>query len=449
MQSDWKISGLGFASPVESTDSSKPSSIEPIMLAEVLNYDARLPRTVQLNTDYSSPDFVMDNNLNTSADMFSLGLIVIALYNSPHRTPLETGYSTNTYKRLFSNASTIPTASNNYLCKQDLPRDVKGSLLPRLITRRPAQRMSAREFQQAQYFDNILVSTIRFLDSLPAKSPNEKDQFMRGLPRILPQFPKTVLEKKVLPALLEETKDHELLSLIMSNVFEIIDLVVNSQRAFSERVIPVLKNTFLSGPVAKGQSPGHGQKLDTTLEAGVMVILENMQKVTANCSGKDFKDSKSCVHRIMPVFLVLTNAISLPDILPIILISLESPTHSVTDRSLQTVPVIIQSLDFSTCKNELFPVVAMVFSKTSSLAIKIRGLEALNCLCGGNLEDTSDNGDGLDGLGATKPNAGGKSTRAVLDKFAVQEKVVPLLRGIKTKEPAVMVSYVRTSITCS
>lgn len=32
------------------------------------------------------------------------------------------------------------------------------------------------------------------------------------------------------------------------------------------------------------------------------------------------------------------------------------------------------------------------------------------------------------------------SSSAVLDKYTVQEKVVPLLKGIKTKEPTVMVS---------
>jgi SCY1-like protein 2 len=57
--------------------------------------------------------------------------------------------------------------------------------------------MTAKEFQQSAYFDNILISTIRFLDSLPAKTPSEKSQFMRGLSRVLPSFPKSVLEKKV------------------------------------------------------------------------------------------------------------------------------------------------------------------------------------------------------------------------------------------------------------
>lgn len=155
-----------------------------------------------------------------------------------------------------------------------------------MITRRPAQRLSAREFQQAQYFDNILVSTIRFLDSLPAKTPNEKLQFMRGLPRILKQFPRSVLEKKVLPALLEEMKDRELLSLILQNVFQIITTLPSGKRAFTEKVIPRLREVFLAPTNAKIPAA----ERDSSREAGLMILLENMKIIADNTGGKEFKD---------------------------------------------------------------------------------------------------------------------------------------------------------------
>jgi SCY1-like protein 2 len=103
-------------------------------------------------------------------------------------------------------------------------------------------------------------------------------------------------------------------------------------------------------------------------------------------------------------------------------------------------PTILPVLDFSTIKNELFPVIASVFSKTSSLGIKVRGLEAFVILCGGSLNFETDN-DGLDGM----MNASGKkkSTSSALDKYTMQEKIVPLLRAIKTKESAVMLAALR------
>ena len=86
-------------------------------------------------------------------------------------------------------------------------------------------------------------------------------------------------------------------------------------------------------------------------------------------------------------------------------------------------------LDFSTIKNELFPVIAAVFSKTSSLGIKIRGLEAFVILCGGSPEGKSGFSD-----------SSKTSNSTILDKYTVQEKIVPLLKVMKTKEPAVMMA---------
>jgi len=408
---DWKIAGLGFCGPHET--STAATSLAPIQLFEVLNHDPRLPRGVQLNLDYTSPDFVLDNTLVPSADMFSLGLLILALYNSPHSSPLSTGGSLSSYKRIFASSSSVPTQGNNFLVPSThpLPPKLKSELLPKLITRRPANRLSAREFQEASYFDNILVSTMRFLDALPAKTPNEKAQFMRGLPRIMPQFPKSVLEKKVLPALLEEMKDREILALILTNVFAMVKAMPSGKRAFTEKVVPRLREIFLV-------KSANGVEKDTSREAGLMVLLENMQTAAENCSGKEFRDH----------------------ILPIIVLALESSTHGLVDAALQTLPHVLPVLDFSTIKNELFPVIAQGFAKTSSLAIKVRGLEAFYTLCGGT-PDGSD--DDLNGIGVPDKKASSSSSSVILDKFTVQEKVVPLLRGIKTKEPGVMMAALR------
>ncbi|PKK53258.1 hypothetical protein CI102_1892 [Trichoderma harzianum] len=403
-KSDWKISGLSFCSPAD--NSAKPTSIHGISLHEVLNLDPRLPKFVQLNLDYTSPDFVMDNNLTPSADMFSLGLLCVALYNSPHQSPIECHGSLSSYKRTFSSPSTVPTTTNNYLSSRPLPRDLSNHVLPKLITRRPAQRMTAREFQQSEYFDNVLVSTIRFLDTFPAKTPNEKSQFLRGLNKVLPSFPKSVLEKKLLPALLDEMKDKDLLSPILQNVFKILTLLPAARRAFSERVRPALKAVFV-------ENAKQSQEKDPARDAGLMVFLENISVIADNSNGGEFKD----------------------DVLPVIIAAIECPTPAIVDVALRSFAVVLPVLDFSTIKNELFPVVAAVFGRTNSLAIKVRGLQAFVVLCGGSNDSSADDA-GLSGLEGTKKT----SSSSALDKYTMQEKIVPLVKGIKTKEPAVMMA---------
>jgi SCY1-like protein 2 len=288
-KSDWKLSGLAFCSPPEG--STKPTSFQPVSLSEILSPDPRLPRFVQLSLDYTSPDFVLDNNLTAAADMFSLGLLCVALYNSPHRSPIESHGSVSTYKRLFSSSSTVPSSSNSFLSSRPLPRDLSAHVLPRLITRRPAQRMTATEFQNSEYFDNILVSTIRFLDAFPAKTPNEKAQFMRGLNKVLPSFPKSVMEKKILPALLDELKDRDLIALILQNVFKIIELLPSAKRVFGEKVRLSLKGIFVAASAAPSKKePQQEPQRDPAKDAGLMVVLENMSLISNNCGGKEFTD---------------------------------------------------------------------------------------------------------------------------------------------------------------
>lgn len=408
-KSDWKISGLSFSCPPDGS-TTKISTMPPLNLPQVLNIDSRLPRCVQMDLDYCSPDFVLDSNLNVAADMFSLGLIIITLYNYPHNSPLQTNSSVSSYKKLFASSSAIPSASNGYLCSRPLPKDIESFVLPKLITRWPAQRMTAKEFQQSPYFDNILISTIRFLDSLPAKTPNEKSQFLRGFSRITPSFPKSVLEKKVLPALLEQVKDRELLSLILQNVFNILGQLSSRRKIFTEVIMHKLKEIFLNTG-----NPKISAEKDPTKEASLMVLLDHISMIIENCSGKEFKDH----------------------ILPIIYLAIESPVHRIVDTSLQTLPLILPVLDFTTIKNELFPVIASVFSKTSSLGIKVRGLEAFVILCGGSISSESEN-NGFGGTGASR--MGKQCSSSALDKYTMQEKILPLVRAIKTKEPAVAIA---------
>lgn len=273
---------MSFCGPPEpKTNENTP--FEQINLHEALTPDPRLPRAVQLNLDYTSPDFALDNNLNTFADMFSLGLLCIALYNSPHKSPIECNTSISGYKRIIQ--SSLPSSTNNFLSSRQLPKELASHVLPRLLTRKAVHRMTAKEFQESEYFDNRLVRTIRFLDTFPAKTPNEKSAFLRGLVKVLPSFPKSVLEKKILPALLEEMKDKELISLILHNVFKIIGQLPSGKRAFSDRVRPVLKEIFVTN--AK-----QSQEKDASRDAGLMIVIEQLPVITANCSGKEFKDGK-------------------------------------------------------------------------------------------------------------------------------------------------------------
>lgn len=242
---------------------------------------------------------------------------------------------------------------------------------------------------------------------------------MRGLPKVLPQFPRSVLEKKILPGLVEELRDGSMLALVLPNVFAIAE--AGSARLFSEKVLHKLKEVFLppGGTSAPSTEPKTAaakiaeREKEAGREGGLTVVISSLPIIMEKTTSREFKE----------------------DILPIYQLALESPTHALQDLALRSLVVILPKLDFPTLKNDLFPVVASVFTKTSSLGIKIRGLEAFKVLCGGT---PPVNTDGLEGFNKIEKQRAGDCP--VLDKYTIQEKVVPLLKGIKTKEPAVMMA---------
>lgn len=66
-----------------------------------------------------------------------------------------------------------------------------------LLSRYPHDRLSASAFQHSPLFDNILMNSIKFLDSFPEKTNNEKTSFLRGFLSILPQFSDRIRHRKV------------------------------------------------------------------------------------------------------------------------------------------------------------------------------------------------------------------------------------------------------------
>ena len=69
--------------------------------------------------------------------------------------------------------------------------------MKQMLARYPAHRPSAADFQSSSYFDNILMSTIKYLDTFVEKPHVHKAQFLKGLIRVLPQFSDKVLIRKV------------------------------------------------------------------------------------------------------------------------------------------------------------------------------------------------------------------------------------------------------------
>ncbi|KAF8687087.1 Protein tyrosine kinase, partial [Rhizoctonia solani] len=362
---DWKLSGLGLTIPLLSPTGDPTRWDFPA-------YDNRLPEYIQRNYDYMAPEYAVDERIETGSDMYSLGCLVYAVHMKG-KTPFTTHGSMNTLRE---NARKLENGTLSALPSLGgLDADLR-SLLMVLITRSSGSRPTASSVPSHAFFNALPISTLNFLDraTFAAKPREEKVAFMKGLAGVLGSFSDALKRRKILPSLLEEMKDPLLLPSILPNVFTIADKLTPAE--FASTVLPALKPLFVV------RDPPQN----------VLAMLDNLSMI----QGKT------------------TPAVFRADVLPLVYNALDSEHPHVQERALKTVPDLCETIDYAEVQGVLFPRVALVFTKTRILSVKVNTLVCF--------------------LAMVK----------TLDQASLTQKLVPLLSKIRTKgtdpEPSVMLA---------
>ncbi|KAJ9061284.1 Protein kinase domain-containing protein ppk32, variant 2 [Entomophthora muscae] len=322
-EGDWKLGGFGFSTYVQYTN-------EEAGQTAYFEHDSSLPSSFQQNLDYAAPEFVLDHRCCFEGDIFSLGCLIYAVFNSG-RTLLKTRNNLLTYRNQVDRLSTLPL--------DDTPQYFE-AVIRRLVCRDPSGRPSATSLEGSPAFDNILVKTMRFLETIAEHPLDQKMKFFQGLKDVLPKFPERLLLKKILPALLEETKATELLSHTLPNIVLIADKLTS--REFSELAVPTLRVAFS----AKGPP------------SALASLLDCLGSFVPKTSSADFRDY----------------------FLPCVYSSLDSHDPTLQDKVLSTIPSFVDQLDYTVVKNSLYPKIQALYVRTNLLSIKVGVLQCFHSL---------------------------------------------------------------------
>ncbi|OAX40509.1 kinase-like protein [Rhizopogon vinicolor AM-OR11-026] len=352
---DWKISGLGLTISLVGPDGSPTRWEFP-------GFDGRVPSYIQRSFDYIAPEYALDEVLITASDMYSLGCLIYAVHckgNPPFRNHGSLGGVRDNAGR------PVPDI-------RQLDTDLQGHLLRSLITRGSQSRPTPSTLPSHPFFSSLPISTLNFLDrsNFTAKTREEKISFMRGLTSVLDRFSEGLRTRKILPSLLEEMKDTHLLPYILPNVFSISNILSASQ--FASLVLPSLK------PLFTVKDPPQN----------MLTLLDNLHMLQSKTEKGIFREQ----------------------VLPLVYHAMESDHAMVQERALNVVPDLCETIDYAEVSGVLFPRVALVFTKTRILSVKVATL--------------------LTFLSMVK----------TLDQTNLTQKLVPLLSKIRTKEPAVMMA---------
>ncbi|PWO01388.1 hypothetical protein FA09DRAFT_327316 [Tilletiopsis washingtonensis] len=327
---DWKLAGFSFLTPLAGANSAAP--------AWSLDYDPSLPPQLSRDFNYVAPEYALDERLEPANDMYSLGCLVFAIH-SRGSPPFR---NRNAITNIRANAEELGTKLGDPAWAR-LGKDVL-ELLSTLLTRFPGARPSAAEFQNSQYFNNVLVRTLKFMerDNFAGRTKEERVQFLKGLLKIMDQFSHRLQHRKVLPALLELMNDRTLLPFILPNVFVISQNL--SSIEFTSNVLPRLK------PLFSVQDPPQNQ----------LILLDQIELFVTKTTPPIFRE----------------------EVTPLLYSALEAEQVMVQERALQTVPRLCEILEFSHVKEVLFPNIAKLFSKTKVLSCKISTLMCFHSMIG-------------------------------------------------------------------
>lgn len=373
--SDWKISGLGHIIKLP-----PEKNISEYTFPQ---YDPRIPQFYTLNLDYTAPELVYENILSFKNDYFSLALLINFLY-SGNNSIIKAGNSLSDYRNDYNKfEKKISSLSwDNIFIK--VPVKLR-ACMPKLMNRDIYSRYdNITEFLDSEFFQDPLIKTLNFLDDLPAKTNEERVIFLDGVIDLLPQYPTTLLQRKFLPILLDLltqlTNEKSIDSHSVSKNLEIIIKIGStvSQLTFLEKIFPIISDVNI---------------FPILLEYSSMTLITNISFLKEKIKLEAF------VEQILnPLLQYILGKCDKENVVQL------------QETLLAQTSLILDCYDFPTVKNIILPLLCQLFTKTTSLTIKMSCMTSFEILI----------------------------ERKTIDSYTCTEKILPLFKTMKTRDPRVL-----------
>lgn len=381
----WKLSGFEFSTGPTSPPGEMPLKFPPINLKAI---SGDYPLSALPNLDYISPEFIPtedteDISVTQSSDLFSLGLVTCMLFNQG-KSLLKPSVCHSlsaclNQGRLEQVRQLLTNDSNFNMIPLDSRHAVRCLLHPD-----PTMRMDAHQFSQITIFEDILIRTLEFLDSSFQWDNLEKSKFYKGLPEIMVRMPLRVKINRVVPCLLRELINADMVPFILPNLLCIADEMTQDQ--FKDNLLNQLRPVFsISNPI----------QIPLFLLQRIDLLIEKVK----NCDPTFIK------NEIVTMLCRSLDPSTYSN-------ASDTPTVTLQELALQTVPKIAPLMEMATIKTQVLQKIKKLCSSSTIFSVKV------NCLvCLGKIVDH-------------------------LDKWSVIDEIITFVVSVRSSEPAVQMACV-------
>ncbi|KAJ8737555.1 hypothetical protein PYW08_000150 [Mythimna loreyi] len=316
----WKLFGLEFAENCHPNDPTDMISVPP--------WSIKVAKLTQPNLDFLAPEVQTSGHCSILSDMFSLGLVMCAIFNSG-KPLIQANNNPILYMKQieFLDQQVI----------QVLPRvpPPLQEAVQRLLARDPHPRPTTHLLPLIKYFNihsnkgdsEVAIAAMQFLDIVSMKDPQQKAHFYRNtLIEALPVIPVKLRWQHIWPGLQNEIRTAEVLAAVLQSVMWLIK--ESNDDEFTFYIFPTIK-VLLNSP--------------KSIQASV-TILENLHTIMKKCTKEEIE----------------------AEILPTINNSFESNTFQIQAASLIATQNICDSVEDKALHATLLNKVKVLLEKNQS-----------------------------------------------------------------------------------
>lgn len=211
----WKLSGFVFSTQVVS---------EKVAECQLVDFSSKANASHELkvtpNIAFTAPELVeFPAKCSLASDMFSLGCLLYSIFKIAKDGNAKAPYIVN------ASSYTGYKECIKYVEKEDLSFIPDGlrHIVSRMIKYDMANRCKISDFSSLAYFNDPLIQTIKYLETLYQRDIQQQQAFLKGLQKIMLKFEPKFIKKKVLPILANLMKTPQLSTCIIPIYISILE----------------------------------------------------------------------------------------------------------------------------------------------------------------------------------------------------------------------------------
>ncbi|CAF1526039.1 unnamed protein product [Adineta ricciae] len=311
-------------------------------------YDGNIPPIINPPLDFMAPEYHTTKSYDTQSDMFSLGMIIYALYNHG-KTFYECHDNYSTFLKMCDDLKSI-----NMTKLSILPGEVRDHV-KMLLSVKPELRPDAGQFSKVPFFQDVGTKTLEYLDSLFQVDNLQRSMFYKSLPQVVDKLPMRVNLQRIASALELEFINPEMIPFVLPNMFLIAEKASNEE--YQRYIFPKLKQVF------KIQKPPQGTGASGCVMQTLLILMRNMNLMLTKTPPEDIKQH----------------------ILPVVYNALDAESSQVQELCLAIIPSFAHLIDLQAMKYCILPRIKKICFETITLSVRV------NCLiCLGKLVESLD-----------------------------------------------------------